>query len=344
MTLPSSTRQFCYPEPGSSPNLVIREVPVAAPKSNEVLVRTHAVSLQFGDIIIARGGYPGPLPPNLVPGSDLAGEVIAVGADVTQWRTGARVCGNPTFGKLYELGAAAGAALGRPDGVLTEYRIFPADSLVSVPGHLSYEEASTLPSSALTAYNALASGQPLKAGDTVLIQGTGGVSIFALQFAIASGATVICTSSSDAKLKVATKLGAKYVINYKTTPNWEQEVLRLTGGVGVDRIIEVGGTATLKQSLAAIKRGGNVDLIGVLGGMRDISPPDIVMPCIVKEVTLRGVWSGSAAHWAGMSKFIAANVEATRPVIDRVFDFEAAREALAYLELQGHVGKVVIKI
>ncbi|KAJ7776490.1 hypothetical protein DFH07DRAFT_865695 [Mycena maculata] len=332
MILPTTTRQYCYPEPGSSINLILQEVPIGTPKSNEVLVRTRAVSLQFGGLLIARGDT-SLLPPNLVPCSDMAGEVIAVGENVKRWSTGDRVCGNPTFGKLYELGATGGAALGRPNGVLTEYRIFP------MPSHLSYEEVSTLPSSALTAYNALSSGfQRLQAGDTVLVQGTGASTSFALQFAIASGATVIATSSSDEKLKIATKLGAKHAINYNTTPDWDEEVLKLTNGLGVDCVIEVGGNKTLKRSLAAVKRAGSVDLIGVLGGMRDIPPPDIVMPCILKEVSIRGVWSG-AAHWARMSRLISANAGGvTRPVIDKVFEFEQAKEALAYLELHWEGG------
>ncbi|KAJ7470242.1 alcohol dehydrogenase superfamily protein [Mycena galericulata] len=302
MTIPTITRQYFYPQPqlGSHDNLVIQEVRLSPPKSNEVLVKTHAVSLQFRDLLVASGKYPG-LTSNLVPCSDMAGEVIAVGEDVKHWKTGDRVCANFMLDKLHAettTEIAATALGGAVQGVLTEYRTFPAHSLVAIPSHFSYEEASTLPCAALTAYNALLSGfDPLKAGDTVLVQGTGGVSIFALQFAVASGATVIATSSSNEKLKVATKLGAKHVINYRTTPNWDEEVLKFTNGVGVDHVIEI-----------------------------------------------RGIYVGSVDQFKNMNRLIAANVETTRPVIDKVFAFEEAKAAFAHLQSQTHVGKVVIKV
>ncbi|KAJ7166888.1 alcohol dehydrogenase superfamily protein [Mycena filopes] len=262
----------------------------------------------------------------------MAGEVIAVGAHVpgTQWKIGDRVSANFMLDKLYEEHDAsiiASALGGARQGVLTEYRSFPAHSLVAIPDHLSYEEAATLPCAALTAYNALLGGfEPLKAGDTVLVQGTGGVSIFALQFALASGATVIATSSSDAKLAVATKLGAAHVINYKTTPDWDQEVLRLTGGLGVDRVLEVTGNTTLQRSLNSVKIAGSVDLIGNLGGK------------------IRGIFIGSVKQFKAMNKLLTANPTRTRPLVDKVFAFEEAKAAFAYLEAQGHVGKVVVRV
>ncbi|KAJ7181223.1 alcohol dehydrogenase superfamily protein [Mycena filopes] len=337
---------------GSYNNLVLEDVPLAAPRPNEVLVKTHAVSLQFRDLLVASGAYAGSqaFPSPLVPCSDMAGEVIAVGAHVpgTQWKVGDRVSANFMLDKLYEEHDAsiiASALGGARQGVLTEYRSFPAHSLVAIPDHLSYEEAATLPCAALTAYNALLGGfEPLKAGDTVLVQGTGGVSIFALQFALASGATVIATSSSDAKLAVATKLGAAHVINYKTTPDWDQEVLRLTGGLGVDRVLEVTGNTTLQRSLNSVKIAGSVDLIGNLGGKVNVPPVDVVGPAVYKGLKIRGIFIGSVKQFKAMNKLLTANPERTRPLVDKVFAFEEARAAFAYLEAQGHVGKVVVKV
>ncbi|KAJ7131178.1 alcohol dehydrogenase [Mycena epipterygia] len=278
----------------------------------------------------------------------MAGEVIAVGEDVKGWKKGDRVCANFMLDKLHdeqpvEIGNTALG--GTTNGVLTEYR-----SLVAIPSHLSYEEASTLPCAALTAYNALLSGyESLKAGDTILVQGTGGVSIFALQFAVASGATVIATSSSDEKLKIATKLGAKHVINYKKTPKWDEEVLKLTNGLGVDRVIEVAGNATLQRSISSVRISGSIDLIGNLQAYSiltqgDVPPVDIVEPSIFKGLKIRGIYVGSVAQFKNMNKLISANAEKTRPIVDKVFTFNDAKAAFAYFESQAHVGKVVIKL
>ncbi|KAF8193901.1 hypothetical protein K438DRAFT_1828248 [Mycena galopus ATCC 62051] len=344
MSLPTTTRQYFYPKIGSYDNLALQEVPVSGPKANEVLVKTHAVSLQFRDLMVANGTYPEKLPQNLIPGSDMAGEVIAVGEDVKEWKVGDRVCPNFLQAKLHKDSPTAQGLGGPVHGVLTQYRTFPAETLVAVPDHLSYEEASTLPCAAVTAYNALFSGfAPVKAGDTVLIQGTGGTSIFALQFAVASGATVIATSSSDEKLKLALKLGAKHGINYKTTPNWAAEVAKLTNGVGVDHVVEVAGNATLAQSMEAVKAGGSVDLVGVVGGIGDVPPPDIVLSAIFKELNIRGISIGSVVQFKNMNRLISANIEVTRPVIDKVFGFEDLKTAYAHLASQTHVGKVVIK-
>ncbi|KAJ7106615.1 alcohol dehydrogenase [Mycena epipterygia] len=323
---PTTTRQYYYPERRSYADLTLQEVPLVTPKPNEVLVKNHAVSLQ----VLIFSEYPistKSVQPDLVPCSDMAGEVIAVGADVTQWRVGDRVSPNFMLDKLHDeqtvaIGATAlGAAL---HGVLTEYKIFPAHSLVAIPAHLTYEEAASLPCAALTAYKALTSGNsPIKAGDTILVLGTGGVSIFALQFAVASGATVIALSSSDEKLKQAAKLGAKYVINYKATPQWDQEVLKLTDGLGVDEI------------------DGSIDLIGVVGG--SAPPVGLILPSITKGLTIRGIYVGSVAQFNDMNRLMSANIEVTRPVIDKVFPFEEAKAAFAYFESQVHVGKVVIK-
>ncbi|KAJ7613394.1 hypothetical protein FB45DRAFT_936931 [Roridomyces roridus] len=350
MSSPTTAREYAYTETGSFNNLVIREVPVPTPKANEVLVKTRAVSLQFRDLMVSSGSYPAQLPPNLVPCSDMAGEIVAVGEDVKGWKAGDRICANFMIDKIHNdfmsMEVANSALGGAIHGVLTEYRCFPAHSLVAIPSHLSYEEASTLPCAALTAYNALMSGyEPLKAGDVVLVQGTGGVSIFALQFAVASGATVIALSSSDEKLQTATKFGAKHVINYTTTPNWDQEVLKLTGGKGVDRVIEVVGNATLERSISAVKIDGCIDIIGLLGGVgAEVPPVDIIRASIFKGLKIRGIFVGSVIQFGKMNKLLAANPEATRPLIDKVFEFENAKEAFAHLASQKHVGKVVIKV
>ncbi|KAJ7082693.1 alcohol dehydrogenase superfamily protein [Mycena belliarum] len=348
MGVPTTTHQYSYPELGSYDNLVLNEVPRAAPKPHEVLVRTRAVSLQFRDLLIANRQYPSPVVPNLVPCSDMAGEVIAVGEDVKTWKAGDRVCANFFLDKLNDEQTPetdASALGGAVHGVLTEYRTFPAHALVAIPSHLSYEEASTLPCAALTAYNALLCGYaPLKAGDTVVVQGTGGVSLFALQFAVASGATVIATSSSDDKLKAAKEHGAAHIINYRTTPDWDREVLEITGGVGADRVIEVAGNATLQRSINSVKLGGSIDIIGLLGGAGDVPPVDIIVPTIFRSLKIRGLYVGSVPQFHNMNKLIAANASTTRPIVDRVFPFAEAKAAFAYLASQAHVGKVVIKL
>ncbi|KAJ7055292.1 alcohol dehydrogenase superfamily protein [Mycena amicta] len=279
----------------------------------------------------------------------MAGEVVSVGEDVKEWKLGDRVLSNFFLDLIYEdgmkpevMGSALGGAV---HGVLAEYRAFPAHALVEIPSHLSYEEASTLPCAALTAYNALVCGhEGTKAGDTVLIQGTGGVSIFTLQFAVASGATAIVLSSSDEKLKVATKLGAKHVVNYATTPKWEDEVLKLTDGRGVDRVVEVVGNATLAQSMASARLGGSIDLIGVLGGVGNVPAVDIIGPCLRKLLKIRGIYVGSVSQFQAMNRLLSANPETTRPLVDKVFAFDEAKEAFEYLESQKHVGKVVIAV
>ncbi|KAJ7648775.1 alcohol dehydrogenase superfamily protein [Mycena polygramma] len=350
MALPTNTREYSYPKLGSYNNLVLQEVPLGSLKANEVLVKTHAVSLQFRDLQVASGTYVGSesFPSNLVPCSDMAGEVIAVGEDVKDWKRGDRVSANFMLDKLHAeqtAKIAASALGGAVHGVLTEYRTFPAHSLVAIPDHLSYEEASTLPCAALTAYNALLSGfEPLKAGDTVLVQGTGGVSTFALQFAVASGATVIATSSEDEKLKIATKLGAKHVINYRKTPNWDQEVLKFTNGEGVDRVLEVAGNSTLERSIGSVRINGSIDIIGSRGGRANVPPVDIIVPSIYKGLKIRGIFIGSVAQFKNMNRLISANQETTRPIVDKVFAFGDAKAAFAYLESGAHVGKVVIKV
>ncbi|KAF9006635.1 hypothetical protein BDQ17DRAFT_1352115 [Cyathus striatus] len=346
MSVPASARQVYLPTLGSLDNLKIKEVPVPKPRANDVLVKIHAVSLQYRDLMIATGRYrEGKLPDNLVPCSDSAGEVVAVGEDVTKWKVGDRVCANFATEHVYgdltrpiQLTSMGGQA----QGVLTEFRTFPSYSLVKIPGHLSYEEASTLPCAGLTAYNALNGPTPVKAGDDVLVLGTGGVSIWALQLAVAAGANVIATSSSDEKLKVATKLGAKHVINYKKVPDWDQEVLKFTNGRGVDHVIEVGGDGTLPKSIASMRHAATAHIIGFVAGPSNSESP--VISLISKAITFRGIQIGSVAQFEALNRLLAANPEVTRPVIDKVFPFEQAPDAYRHLQSQKHVGKVVIKV
>jgi NADPH:quinone reductase-like Zn-dependent oxidoreductase len=231
--------------------------------------------------------------------------------------------------------SALGGAI---DGVLAEYVMLHEDGVVHVPEHLSDEEAAALPCAAVTAWHGLITEGNLKAGDTILVQGTGGVSIFALQFAKLVGARVIATSSSDEKLERARQLGAFEGINYKTTPNWDEQVWKLTEGVGVDHVVEVGGAGTLNKSLRAVKVGGRVSLIGVLSGLGgDISTVSILH----KNIRVQGIYVGSREMFEAMNRAIA--LHKTRPIIDRVFPFEEAREALAYLESGAHFGKICIR-
>ncbi|KZT18108.1 NAD-P-binding protein [Neolentinus lepideus HHB14362 ss-1] len=343
MAIPTTTREYRLPKYDGYQSLTIQEASLPPPKAGEVLVKIIAVSLQYRDLIVSKGSYPLGCKDNVVPGSDMAGEIIAVGSDVDGFKKGDRVCANfaldHVFGDVNEKIKSTG--LGAPiDGVLTEYKSFPAYSLVHIPPHLSYIEASTLPCAALTAYNALMGPVPLKAGDTVLVQGTGGVSIFALQFAKASGATVIATSSSDEKLKIAKKLGADHLINYKQVPEWEKEVLKITEGRGVDHIVEVGGAGTLMKSLTAVRYAGWVHVIGFVAGAGDVSNLPVV--ALGKGAIIRGILIGSRDQFESMNRLIIA--QKLKPIVDKVFTFEQAKEAYAYLESQKHVGKVVIKV
>ncbi|KAK0479186.1 alcohol dehydrogenase superfamily protein [Armillaria novae-zelandiae] len=345
--IPIVTRSYYFPTRGSYRNLVLQTTPLPALRSTSVLVKVHAVSLQYRDLLVASGQYGlSNVQDNLVPCSDMAGEVIATGSEVTRWKVGDRVCAN--FSTDHLDGDVTKEIMdtslgGGQHGVLTEYKALPDYSLVKIPEHLSYEEASTLPCAALTAYNALLGPKPVKAGDTVLVLGTGGVSIFGLQLAVASGATVIATSSSDAKLAIAKKLGAAHTINYNTTPDWDKEVLRLTEGRGVDHILEVGGPGTLEKSLAAVRYAGYIHIIGFVA-QNPAALGSIIGPCIGKAIILRGILIGSVAQFEAMNRLLRARPEETRPLVDKVFAFEEAIDAYAYLESQRHVGKVVIRV
>ncbi|KAH9833382.1 NAD-P-binding protein [Rhodofomes roseus] len=352
MPIPTTTREYRLLKPDGFHNLTLKEASVRTPRSTEVLVKVHAVSLQFRDIVVAKGQYPpAGQKDDLVPGSDMAGEILAVGADVKEWAVGDRVCANlcvdHVVGEVTDAMRLTG--LGAPiDGVLTEYRIFPAHCLVKIPDGWTYIEASTLPCAAVTAYNALFGLNSLKAGDTVLVLGTGGVSVFGLQIAVASGATVIATSSSDSKLEVAKKLGAKHGINYKKTPDWEKEVLRITGGRGVDHVIEVGGPGTIGKSIASTRYGGSVNVIGFVASpfllllARAGDTSNLPGQILSRGAVVRGILTGSRKQFEDLVRLI--NATGLKPVVDKVFAFEDLRAAYEYLESQQHVGKVCVQV
>ena len=304
------------------------------------MVRFHAASLNYRDLMFVKGTYNPKAKLPTVPFSDGAGEVVEVGASVTKWRVGDRVC--PIFAQSWFEGEPSNVKNrttlggGSLDGVLREYGAFDEDGLVKVPEHLSFEEAATLHCAAVTAWRALIYSGNMKAGETVLTLGTGGVSVFALQFAKMHGAQVIITSRSDEKLERTRDLGANETINYKTTPEWDKEVLSLTNKLGVDHVVEVGGAGTLSRSLNSVRVGGHVALIGVLTTGNDFNPISVLM----KGVRLQGIFVGSRQMFEEMNRAIELN--RMKPVIDRTFAFEEVGEALKYLESGSHLGKVVI--
>ena len=321
-------------------NLAVVDRPDPAPGPGQVLVRVRAASLNYRDLLLAKGQYNPKLAFPRVLGSDAAGEVAAVGAGVTRWEPGDRVAG--CFMPHWDGGpitdAAAKSAPGSDrDGVFAELIVLEEGGVVRVPDHLTFEEAATLPCAAVTAWNALtvAGAGP---GTTVLLQGTGGVSIFALQLAKALGARALITSSSDEKLSRALALGADAGTNYKTNPDWDKWARQQTGGTGVDVVIEVGGAGTLDRSLKAVRTGGHVALIGVLAGGTTFNP----MPVLMKAVRVQGVFVGSRAMFEALNAVIAA--KQMRPVIDRVFPLADAPAAFRHIESGSHFGKVVIGI
>jgi len=330
-----------YVDPGQGgKSLTLVDAPDVTPGRRQVLVRMRAASLNYRDLLVANGFYPGGSIPRCVPCSDGAGEVVALGADCTRFKVGDRVAGtffqNWIGGPMVDAHTAT-ALGGAIDGVLAENTLFEEDGLVAVPAHLSFEEAATLPCAAVTTWNALYGLNALRPGQTVLLLGTGGVSIFGLQFAKAAGARIIITSSSDEKLERARAMGAHETINYRTNPNWAETARALTGGVGVDCVIETGGPGTLQASIAATRRGGSVNLIGVLA-LGQIDP----LPILANNIIVRGVYVGSRDMFEDMNRAIGH--AGLKPVIDRVFEFGAAKDAYAHLESAQHVGKIVIRI
>ena len=336
-------RVWTLPKPAGIDSLALQDRKTPQPRPGQVLVRMRAASLNYRDLMVVTGRYARGAPlPDLVPLSDGAGEVAEIGAGVTRIKPGDRVA--PIFmqswiGGEIEPEYAASSLGGAIHGVLADYAVFSQDGLVKLPDHLSYEDGATLPCAAVTAWNALYGGRPLRVGESVLVLGTGGVSIFALQLAHAAGARVIATSSGDGKLAQAKTLGASDGVNYREHPEWQDQVLKLTGGRGVDHVIEVGGTGTLPRSIASARLGGQVHQIGVLTGAGGSIDPSVSMR---KGLILRGIYVGSRQMFEAMNR--AIELHRIVPVIDRVFGFEEAKDAYRHLEGQTHVGKVVIRI
>lgn len=309
------------------------------PGPGQVAVRVRAMSLNFRDLLVTKGLYNPKMPLPRIPCSDGAGEVIAVGDGVARVKTGDRVAG--IFHQKWLAGDVSEAVVrsalgGEIDGMAAEQVLLSEEGVVSIPAHLSFEEAATLPCAAVTAWNALFEGG-LKAGDNVFIQGTGGVSIFALQFAKLAGARAFVTSGSDAKLQRALALGGIAGTNYKTNPDWDKWARSQTG-IGVDYVVEVGGAGTLERSIKAVRVGGNIALIGVLTGHGTINP----LPILMKSVNLRGIFVGSRIMFEDMNRAISAGQ--LKPVIDRVFPFAEFPAALQYMENAAHFGKIVISV
>lgn len=318
---------------------VDREKPV--PGHGQALVRMLAASLNYRDYMMVEGGYNPRLRRPMIPLSDGVGIVEEVGVGVTRVKKGDRVAGS-FFQKWIE-GAPSkeknSSALGGSiDGVAREYTVFSEEGLVHAPASLTDEEVAALPCAAVTAWHALFGHAHLLPGDTVLLQGTGGVSIFALQFAVMAGLRTIITSSSDEKLARARKLGAHETINYKTTPHWDEAARKLTGGNGVDHVIEVGGSNTLALSMKALRVHGAISVIGVLtGGEAALSPTSL----LVLSARVQGIFVGSRSMFEQMNK--AIEFHKLKPVVDKTFSFHELKEALRYMESQQHFGKICIK-
>jgi NADPH:quinone reductase-like Zn-dependent oxidoreductase len=327
--------------PGSLDGLVMGDEDLPPPGPHQVLVRVRATSLNNRDQNVLMGRSPrGAALPDVVPLSDGAGEVIAIGTDVSRVKVGDRVAGNLLqawiSGESTPEVARSGLG-GQQHGMLAEQVLLPEEGLVHLPAHLSFEEGATLPCAALTAWNALAEYARVKPGETVLVQGTGGVSIFALQFARMMGARVIATSSSDAKLERLRTMGAHTCINYRTTPEWDVPARAATGGRGVDVVVEIGGPGTFMCSLRALRPGGRMALIGALAAGADINPTTMMRA----HVNLQGIFCGSRTMFEEMNRAIAVN--GMRPVIDRVFEFADAVSAYRHQQGRTHFGKVVIR-
>ena len=328
-------------------HLNLAERPSAAPGTppgpGEALVRVKAVSLNYRDLLMVQGLYNPKQKLPLIPCSDGAGVVLSVGAGVTRVKPGDRVMG--IFSQTWIAGPAnrerSSGTLGGPlDGMLTEERVLPAEGLVHTPAYLSDVEAATLPCAAVTAWHALVERGGLQPGETVLLQGTGGVSIMALQIARLIGAKVIVTSSSDAKLERAKALGAAAGINYQTNPNWDKAVRELTGGVGVDHVVEVGGAGTFSKSLRAVRLGGHIAVIGILSGTS--STEVSVVPILMQNLRLNGVFVGSRDMFESLTR--AFTLAGIKPVVDRVFPFAEARAAFEHMASGAHFGKIVIEV
>ena len=321
------------------------ERPTPSPDPGQVLVKVRAISFNYRDLLMVKGLYNPKLKFPRIPSSDGAGEVVATGEGVTAWKPGDRVMGifmqNWHDGELTPI-KARGALGGDIDGVLAEYIVLNEDGLVRIPQHLSFQEASTLPCAAVTAWNALAAGR-LRPGATILIQGTGGVAIFALQLARLHGLRVLGISSSDDKLQRASSLGLDAGLNYTENPDWDRWALEETSGEGVDLVVEVGGIATMPTSIKAIRIGGTIAQIGILSGPADLAAniPFPIPSILHKQARIQGIYVGSRKDFEEMNKAIV--LTQLRPIGEN-FHWSQAREALTRMEESSHFGKLVLTI
>ena len=318
------------------------ETALPAPGPRDVLLRIHAVSLNFRDLLMVKGHYNPRMALPRIPCSDGAGEIVEIGSEVRGWKVGDRVAGifmqNWLDGQMSSA-KTHGALGGDIDGMLAQYVALPAEGIVAIPEYLNYEQAATLPCAAVTAWNAVTRAHPVRAGETVLIQGTGGVSIFALQFAVLMGARVIGISSSDEKLARAKTLGLDAGVNYRQVPDWAPWVLEQTNGDGADLVVEVGGSGTLQQSLKAVRVAGTVAQIGVLTGVEESL---LIAPILHKQIKVQGVYGGSRQEFIDMNRAIA--YARLKPVVDQSIAFDNVREALQTMESGLHFGKIVIRV
>ena len=321
--------------------LQVTEGDVPKPGDYEVIVRMTAAALNRRDLMVVTGTYNPKMRRPMVPLSDGAGVIEEVGKNVTRWKRGDRVTG--IFMQQWLQGpvtaeAGKSARGGSIDGVLAEFVAFDEQGLVATPSSLSDEEAATLPCAAVTAWHALFEHTSMKPGNTVLLQGTGGVSIFSLQLAQAAGLRTILTSSSDEKLRRAKEMGATEVVNYKATPEWDKEARRLTGGLGVDHVVEVGGSDTVKLSLQAVRTGGAISVIGVLSGAGPSIDPRFIL---MNSLRVQGIYVGSRLMFERLNQ--AIELHRIKPVIDKVFPWTEFPEALRHMESARHFGKIVLK-
>ena len=337
-------RAYQLPKAGAGiDTLAVVDRPMPKPLYRQVLVKVTACSLNYRDLGIVRGTYRMPARDNLIPLSDGAGEVIEVGPGVMRVKVGDKVAGcffqRWPAGEMNAEATAISALGGAIDGMLAEYAVLEEEGVVKIPQHLSLEEGATLPCAAVTAWSAIMHHAKLVPGKTVLLEGTGGVSVFGLQLAHAMGMIPIITSSSDEKLKRAKALGAACTINYKTTPEWDKAARDFTGGRGVDHVLEVGGKDTLTRAFGAIRVGGKISIIGsVSGGATELNPALIFS----KRANVQGIYVGSTEMFEAMNAVIS--VHKIEPAVDRVFGFDEVKAAFNHMAAGAHFGKIVVRV
>lgn len=323
-------------------SLELHHEPLPNPGCHEVLVRVHAASLNFRDLALLKGQYPPATKKNVVPLSDGAGEVFMIGRDVTRVKDGDRVainCSADWIGGPYLDDYQTSSVGFRIDGMLAEYALFHENALIHLPAYMSYIEAASLPCAAVTAWSSLNQITPLQPGQTVLVQGTGGVALFALQVAIMFGARVLAITSTDAKAEKLKELGAETVVNYTTCPDWDREIINLTDGQGVDKVIDIAGEKTIVKAAASTKVRGEIAVVGFASGIGGGLPPFDILR---RSLTVTGGTIGPRTDFEALLKAMA--MHQVRPVIDRVYPFAEYQEAYRRIESGNHVGKVVIDI